>query len=300
MSTLQGQTAIVTGAGRGLGREHALLLAELGAAVVVNDNGAGMDGAGDDATPAHQVVEEIKARGGRAVAHIGSVTDWNTAGDMVQLAVDTFGGLDVLVNNAGILRDRMLVNMSESEWDSVIDVHLKGHFAPLRHAAAYWRTEHKAGRPRKAAVVNTSSGSGLRGNPGQGNYASAKAGIAMLTIVAARELERYGVRSNAIAPVARTRLTEAAPGLGDRISGGGDGGFDKWAPDNISPLVAYLASPECHISGRVFTVMGGHVGLQECWTESDAFDQDRKWTVDELAEALKKVPAGPAPFAMSA
>lgn len=292
---------MVTGAGRGLGREHALLLASLGARVVVNDNGAAPDGSGDDAAPARQVADEITARGGEAVAHTGSVSDWNTADALIGLAVETYGGLDILVNNAGILRDRTLANMTEAEWDAVIDVHLKGHFCPLRHAAAYWRGEAKAGRPRKAAVINTSSGSGLRGNPGQANYASAKAGIAMLTVVAARELERYGVRANAIAPVARTRLTSATPGLGDRLEAADGGGFDPWHPENVSPLVAYLASPDCHLSGRVFSVMGGHIGLQQSWTESDAFDvSERKWTVDEIAQAMKDLPAGPDEFRMSA
>ena len=299
-NALHGLTAVVTGAGRGLGREHALLLAAQGARIVVNDNGAGPDGVGDDATPAHQVVAEIQERGGQAVAHLGSVSDWKTSEELIALAVDTFGGLDILINNAGILRDRTLANMSEQEWDSVIDVHLKGHFCVLRHAAGYWRSEHKAGRARPAAVVNTSSGSGLRGNPGQANYAAAKAGIIMLSLVAARELERYGVRSNAIAPVARTRLTTATPGLGERIAATGKGGFDTWAPENISPLVAYLASPECRVSGRVFTVMGGHIGLQQGWLEEQAFDvEGRGWTVDELAEAMKDLPAGPPAFKMS-
>ncbi len=300
MATLEGRTAVITGAGRGLGREHALLFADLGAHVVVNDNGAGPDGSGDDGSPAHAVVNEIKARGGKAVAHIGSVSDWHSAREMVQLAVDTFGDLDILVNNAGILRDRTIVNMSESEWDTVMDVHLKGHFCVLRHAAEYWRSRSKAGETVAASVINTSSGSGLRGNPGQLNYASAKAGIAIMTVVAARELERYGVRVNAIAPVARTRLTMATPGLGDRIGGEGEGGFDKWAPDNVAPLVAWLAQQDCAVSGQVFSVMGGHIGVQQGWTEQESFDKDRKWTVDEVGDALQKLPAGPPAFVMSA
>ena len=298
MTTFNGRTAVITGAGRGLGREHALLLADLGANIVVNDNGSSADGSGDDATPAQQVVDEITARGGNAVAHIGSVSDWKTAKEMIDLAVDTFGGLDVLVNNAGILRDRTLVNMTEGEWDSVIDVHLKGHFCPLHHAANYWREQSKAGKAVSAAVVNTSSGSGLRGNPGQVNYASAKAGISIMSVVAARELERYGVRVNAIAPVARTRLTMAAPGLKDRL--GVTDGFDKWAPENISPLVAWLASDECAVSGQVFTVMGGHIGWQRGWEEQQSFDRDSRWTVDEIADALAVIPAGPPAFTMSA
>jgi NAD(P)-dependent dehydrogenase (short-subunit alcohol dehydrogenase family) len=287
MTSLAGRTAIITGAGRGIGREHALLFAKLGARVVVNDVAA--DSASN---PANDVVSEIRALGGEAVAHSGSVSNWNSAKELVELAVDTFGGLDVLVNNAGILRDRVLVNMSEQEWDSVMDVHLKGHFCPLRHAAAYWRAETKAGRPVAASVVNTSSGSGLRGNPGQINYASAKAGIAAMTVVAARELDRYGVRVNAIAPVARTRLTDSVPGLADRFAPPAEG-FDKWSPENISPLVAYLASTESHATGQVFTVLGGYIGRQQGWTEQESIDRDERWTVDGLASALAHLPATP-------
>ncbi|MBC3192996.1 SDR family NAD(P)-dependent oxidoreductase [Pseudonocardia sp. C8] len=291
--TLEGRTVIITGGGRGLGREHALRFAERGANVVVNDNGAGPDGAGDDTAPAREVVGEIVAKGGNAVAHIGSVSSWDSAREMVELAVETFGGLDVLVNNAGILRDRTIVNMSEAEWDAVTDVHLKGHFCPLRHAASYWRSESKAGKDVRASVINTSSGSGLRGNPGQLNYAAAKAGIAIMSVVAARELERYGVRVNAIAPVARTRLTEAAPGLGDRIAEETDGTFDIWSPANVTPLVSWLAEEKCHVSGQVFSIAGGHVGWQQGWVEQEAFDMDRAWTEAELADALAHLPAGP-------
>lgn len=298
MTDLVGQTAIITGGGRGLGREHALLLASRGANVVVNDNGAGPDGAEAAASPADEVVAEIVAAGGRAVAHIGSVSDWTAAEEMVDLAVDTFGRLDILVNNAGILRDRTIVNMSEQEWDSVMDVHLKGHFCPLRHAAAYWRQRSKDGHEVRAAVINTSSPSGLRGNPGQVNYATAKGGIAIMTLVAARELERYGVRVNAIAPVARTRLTMAAPGFSDAVTEE-TGGFDQWAPENISPLVAHLVSPDCQLSGRVFTVIGGHVGLQQSWMEAEAFDLERAWTAEELSQELAHIPPGPPPFVSS-
>lgn len=298
MTSLEGRTAIVTGAGRGLGRAHALLLAQLGARVVVNDTGGGLRGNGSDNDAASEVVAEIHAAGGEAVAHFGSVSDWDAAHDMVELTVRTFGGLDILVNNAGILRDRMLVNMSEADWDSVIDVHLKGHFCPLHHAAVYWRSESKSGRAVDASVINTSSGSGLRGNPGQINYASAKAGIATMTLVAARELARYGVRVNAIAPVARTRLTESTPGLGDRIEQ--EEGFDKWAPENVSPLVAWLASPECKLSGEVFGIVGGRIARQQCWTEQVLFEIDRRWMVDELPAALGHLPAGPAEFVFSA
>lgn len=293
MTTLKGRTAIITGAGRGLGRSHALRFAELGAAVVVND----MPGESGE-SPAQAVVDEITAAGGEAVAHEGSASNWEAAADMVQLAVNTFGSLDVLVNNAGILRDRTIVQMSEAEWDSVVDVHLKGHFCPLRHAAAYWRERTKAGEQVRASVINTSSGSGLRGNPGQVNYASAKSGIAMMTLVASRELGRYGVRVNAIAPVARTRLTLQTPGWAEKLATP-ETGFDKWAPENVTPLVSWLAQEDCHVSGQVFGVMGGHIGWQQGWTEHEAFDLDRAWTEDELQEALAKLPDSAPDFATS-
>jgi NAD(P)-dependent dehydrogenase (short-subunit alcohol dehydrogenase family) len=266
--------------------------------VVVNDTGAGLDGGGVDGTAAQAVVDEICAAGGQAIAHLGSVTDWTAAGELIDRAVSTFGGLDILVNNAGILRDRMLVNMSEAEWESVIDVHLKGHFCPLRHAAEYWRVQSKSGAAVNASVINTASGSGLRGNPGQINYASAKSGIAMMTVVASRELARYGVRVNAIAPVARTRLTENTPGLSDRI--GEQQGFDKWAPENISPLVAWLASPECRLSGEVFSIVGGRIGRQQVWSEHEVYEKPSRWMVNELREALAHLPAGPSEFVPSA
>src|SRR5262245_64861991 len=236
----ENKIAIVTGAGRGIGRSHALLLASEGAAVVVNDLGGSSDGQGNDDTPAQQVVDEIAAKGGRAVANYDSVSSWKGAESMVQQAVDGFGRLDVLINNAGILRDKMSFNMDEAEWDAVIDVHLKGHFAPSRFAAAYWRAKAKeTGEPANAKIVNTASESGLYGNAGQANYAAAKAGIASMTIVMARELERIGVRVNAIAPVARTRLTEqVASGFMDPK----EGEFDRFAPENISAVVGWLAS----------------------------------------------------------
>ena len=289
---------IVTGGGRGLGREHALLFARLGANVVVNDNGSASDGSAAEQSPADEVVAEIEAIGGRAVAHAGSVSDWDSAAAMVDLAVETFGGLDVLVNNAGILRDRFTVNMSEAEWDAVMNVHLKGHFCPLRHASAYWREQSKLGKPVNAAVVNTSSPSGLRGNPGQLNYAAAKAGIAAMTQVASRELERYGVRVNAIAPVARTRLTLASPEFATNLEVA-DGDFDEWDPANVSPLVAWLAAPDCRLSGQVFIVVGGHIGWQQGWSEIQTFDKAGRWTVDELRESLKDLPAGAPEFVSS-
>src|SRR5438067_7675915 len=246
MGALDGRVAIITGAGRGIGREHALLFASEGAKVIVNDLGGGMDGSGDDRTPAEQVVDEIKAMGGEAIANADNVADWEGGQRLINSAIEAFGELHVLVNNAGILRDRVLVNMTEEEWDDVIRVHLKGHFIPTRWAAAYWREQSKAGTPVKAAVVNTSSTSGLIGNAGQANYGAAKAGIGAFTIIAAQELIRYGVRSNAIAPAARTRLTEATPGLGDVVQPPKEpDAFDVWDPANISPLVAYLATENC-------------------------------------------------------
>jgi NAD(P)-dependent dehydrogenase (short-subunit alcohol dehydrogenase family) len=261
-----GKVAIVTGAGRGIGRSHALLLASEGAAVVVNDLGGSSGGDGADATPAQQVVDEITDAGGTAVANYDSVSSWEGAERMVQQAVDELGGLDVLVNNAGILRDKMSFNMDEAEWDSVIDVHLKGHFAPSKFAALHWRKKSKeTGQPVNAKIVNTASESGLYGNAGQANYAAAKAGIASLTIVMARELERTGVRVNAICPVARTRLTETVVGAGDFMTAK-EGEFDRFAPENISAVVAWLASDLSDgVTGQVVKVMGGHVQLLRGW-----------------------------------
>jgi NAD(P)-dependent dehydrogenase (short-subunit alcohol dehydrogenase family) len=244
MGALDGRVAIITGAGRGIGREHALLFAREGAHVVVNDLGGGTDGAGADSGPAHDVVAEIEALGGVAVANTDSVSDPAGAEKLVATAVEAFGDLHVLVNNAGILRDRLTINMSEQEWDAVVDVHLKGHFCPTRYAAAYWRERSKAGATVEAAVVNTSSGAGLVGNVGQLNYAAAKAGIAAMTIVEAMELARYGVRANCIAPVARTRLTLQTPGMGEQMAAPEDPDtFDQLDPANISPLVGYPPRP---------------------------------------------------------
>jgi NAD(P)-dependent dehydrogenase (short-subunit alcohol dehydrogenase family) len=288
MGRLDGRVAIVTGAGRGIGREHALLFAELGAKVVVNDLGAAMDGTGDDRSPAEQVVDEIKGLGGEAVANADNVADWEGGQRLIQSALDTFGDLHVLVNNAGILRDRVLINMTEEEWDSVIAVHLKGHFIPTKFAAVYWREQTKAGKTVQAAVINTSSTSGLLGNPGQANYGAAKAGIGAFTIITAQELGRYGVRVNAIAPAARTRLTVATPGLGDIIKAPDEPGkFDIWDPANVSPLVAWLATEDCPATGRVFWVQGGSVNLMTGWTIGEGVDRDDRWTVDELDEKLR-------------
>ncbi|MHB8681687.1 MAG: SDR family oxidoreductase [Acidimicrobiales bacterium] len=292
MGALDGRVAIITGAGRGIGREHALLFAAEGAKIVVNDLGGAIDGSGDDRTPAQQVVDEIKAMGGEAVANADDIADWEGGRRLVEAAVEAFGDLHVLVNNAGILRDKMLVNMAEEEWDSVIHVHLKGHFVPTRHAAAYWREQVKAGRDVKAAVVNTSSTSGLLGNPGQTNYGAAKAGIAAFTVIAAQELNRYGVRVNAIAPAARTRMTEQTPGLGDIVKAPSDpGAFDVWNPANISPLVGYLATESCPLTGQVFFVQGGQVRLFRNWTMTATIDNKDRWTVAALAEAMPSIVA---------
>jgi NAD(P)-dependent dehydrogenase (short-subunit alcohol dehydrogenase family) len=283
MGLFDGKVAIVTGAGRGIGREEALLLAREGAAVVVNDLGGSAAGEGGDATPAQQVVDEITTKGGRAAANYDSVSSWKGAEAMVQQAVDTFGGLDVLINNAGILRDKMSFNMDEAEWDSVVDVHLKGHFAPSRFAASYWRSKSKeSGEPVNAKIVNTASESGLYGNAGQANYAAAKAGIASMTIVMARELERIGVRVNAIAPVARTRLTETVAGAGDFMQAK-EGEFDRFAPENISAVVGWLASDlSAGVTGQVVKVMGGQVQLLRGWRPVTEAADDKPWTIDSI------------------
>src|SRR6267378_4837486 len=253
MPKLDGKVAVVTGAGRGIGREHAIALAQAGAKIVVNDLGASLAGEGTDTGPAHEVVREIETRGGEAVADGENVADFAGAKRLIDRAISTFGRLDVLVNNAGILRDRMLVNMDEHEWDAVIEVHLKGHFAPTRHAAAYWRERSKAGDNVTGRVINTSSPSGVFGNIGQSNYGAAKAGIAGLTLIAAQELHRYGVTVNCLAPNARTRMTEDTFDMGAPQEG-----FDPLDPSNMSPLVVALCAEEAqHITGQVFHVWGG-------------------------------------------
>ncbi len=280
-----GRIAIVTGAGRGLGREHALELARQGAKVVVNDLGTSGAGEGASAGPAYDVVAEIEAMGGEAVANGSDVADFAGARELVRQAVDTFGGLDVLVNNAGFLRDRMLVNTSEDEWDAVVRVHLKGHFAPLRHAAAYWRDEAKAGRPRQARIINTSSGAGLQGSIGQGTYSAAKAGIAGLTLVAAAELGRYGVTVNALAPAARTRMTEAA--FAEAMAEPEDG-FDAMHPANVAPLVAWLASVDSgDVTGRVIESEGGRLCVEEGWRHGPSVDLGRRWDPADVGAAVR-------------
>ena len=279
MHELTGRVAVVTGAGRGIGRAHALLLAAEGAQVVVNDLGGQTDGTGSDPSPAQQVVDEITAAGGSAIANFDDVADWDGAKRMIDEAVATFGDLHILVNNAGILRDRMLVNMSAEEWDAVIRVHLRGHFCPTRWAAAYWREQSKSGREGKRSVINTSSASGLFGNPGQTNYGAAKIGIATFSMIADSELARYGVRVNAIAPAAVTRLTSALSPEGAAAT------TDEWspiAPANIAPFVAYLATEDCPIHGRIFLVSGGTVHLFQPFAVIDAIEKDGLWTVGEL------------------
>ncbi len=292
MGALDGRVAIITGAGRGIGREHALLFASEGAKVVVNDLGGAVDGSGDDRSPAQQVVDEIKAMGGEAIANDDDIADWEGGKRLIDSAIETFGDLHVLVNNAGILRDRVLINMTESDWDAVIHVHLKGHFVPTRHAAAYWREQTKAGKEVKASVINTSSTSGLLGNPGQSNYGAAKSGIASFSVIIAEELKRYGVRVNAIAPAARTRMTESTPGLADIVAAPEDGAvFDSWDPANISPLVAYLATEGCPATGRVFFVQGGTVRNFENWTMTDKIERNERWTVADLQVEMPKLGA---------
>ena len=288
----EGRVAVVTGAGRGLGREHALELARQGARVVVNDLGTSGSGEGASSEPAEQVVALIKEMGGEAVANADDVADFAGAARMVRQAVETFGALDVLVNNAGFLRDRMLVTTSEEEWDAVVRVHLKGHFATLRHAASYWRDEAKAGRPRQARVVNTSSGAGLQGSLGQGAYSAAKAGIAGLTLVAAAELGRYGVTVNALAPAARTRMTEAA--FAETMARPSSG-FDAMDPANVSPVVAWLASEDsAGVTGRMIEVEGGRICVEEGWRHGPAEDRGRRWRAAEVGPAVRALLAASA------
>jgi NAD(P)-dependent dehydrogenase (short-subunit alcohol dehydrogenase family) len=293
----EGRVAIVTGAGRGLGREHALELARQGAKVVVNDLGAGVDGSGGSHGPADEVVEAIRDMGGEAVVNWDDVSDWEGARRMVETATETFGCLDVLVNNAGILRDRMLVNMTPEEWDDVIRVHMRGTFAPTRWAAGYWRDRSKAGESPDARVICTSSSSGIYGNVGQTNYGAAKAGIAAFTIIASMELARYGVTVNAIAPGARTRMTEdlaRARGVADPAPGE----WDPRDPSNVAPLVAWLASEESgHVTGRVFNVAGGRISVAEGWHAGPEVDKGARWDPADLGPAVSSLVEQAAPNA---
>ncbi|MEV5651630.1 SDR family oxidoreductase [Nocardia sp. NPDC052254] len=288
MGALDGRVAVVTGAGRGIGREHALLFAAEGAAVVVNDLGGSNAGEGSDAGPAHDVVDEIRAAGGKAVANGDNVALWDGAKNLVDQAISEFGTLDVVINNAGILRDGFVAALEESQWDAVIAVHLKGHFNVLRHASAYWKQQAKAGKQPNVAVVNTASASGVTlPNAGQANYGAAKAGIAALTLVAADELERYGVRVNAIAPMARTRLTLATPGMGAIFAAEvPEGEFDAFSPANISPLVAYLSTDKCPLTGKVFAVQGGAISELGGWHDVKTIETDGPWLIDDIAARL--------------
>ncbi|WP_433757138.1 SDR family oxidoreductase [Nocardia sp. CA-135398] len=291
MGALEGRVAVITGAGRGIGREHALLFAREGAAVVVNDLGGSNAGEGSDIGPAQEVVNEIIAAGGKAVANTDDIASWDGAGSVVAQAVSELGGLDIVVNNAGILRDAFIAGMDEAQWDAVIAVHLKGHAAVLHHAAAYWKAQSKAGNQPNAAVINTASASGTTiPNAGQANYGAAKAAIAALTLVAADELARYGVRVNAIAPIARTRLTLATPGMGEMMAAEAaaieDGDFDAFSPANISPLVAYLASEKCPITGKVFAVQGGAISELAGWHDVKTIETNGPWLIDDIAARL--------------
>lgn len=288
MGTLDGRVAVITGAGRGIGREHALLFAKEGATVVVNDLGGSNEGEGSDTGPAQEVVDEITAAGGRAVANTDDVATWDGAQRLVAQAVEEFGGLDVVVNNAGILRDSFVATLTEAQWDSVLAVHLKGHVGVLHHAAAYWKGRSKAGEQPNAAVVNTASASGLTvPQAGQTNYGAAKAGIAAVTLVAADELARYGVRVNAIAPIARTRLTLATPGMGaifaEEVA---EGEFDAFSPANISPVIAYLATEKCLITGKVFAVQGGAISELAGWHDVRTIETDGPWEIEDIAARL--------------
>jgi NAD(P)-dependent dehydrogenase (short-subunit alcohol dehydrogenase family) len=293
----EGRVVIVTGAGRGIGRAHALEFARQGARVVVNDLGVTGDGkaAAAGESPAEQVVAEIRAAGGQAITNADDVADWEGSRRLVQAAIDTWGRLDVLVNNAGFVRDRMLVSTSEDEWDAVIRVHLKGHFATMRHAAAYWRDRSKAGEPVDARVINTSSGAGLQGSVGQGAYSAAKAGIAGLTLVAAAELGRYGVSVNAIAPAARTRMTEQ---VFAQTMAKPEAGFDVMAPENVAPLVVWLGSAGSKsVTGRVFEVQGGELTLSDGWRPAAKIDRARRWEPAEIGAAVRElIGSAPAPM----
>ena len=297
MPDLSGKVAIVTGAGRGIGRAHALALAAAGAKVIVNDLGGSLAGEGADLSPAEQVVAEIEAAHGEAIADGEDVADFEGARRLVEHAIAAFGCVDIVVNNAGILRDRMLVNMEEDEWDAVIAVHLKGHFAVTRHAAGHWRERAKAGEQLRARVINTSSPSGVFGNVGQTNYGAAKAGIAGFTVIAAQELARYGVTVNCLAPNARTRMTEETFEMGERPEG-----FDPLDPANIAPVVVALCADDAQeITGQVFHVWGGAVNALQGWTGGELFQRDDGWDADGLLAAmLERFPGGAAPEGMVA
>ena len=290
MNQLKDRVIVVTGSGRGIGREHALLAAAEGAKVVVNDSGAGPDGKGSDPSRAAEVADEITAAGGTAIARSADVTTVAGAEELLDAAVEKFGAVHGLVNNAGILRDRMFVNMSEDEWDDVIRGQLRATFAPCRVFGAYWRDRSKAGDEVEASIVNVSSTSGLLGAVGQSNYGAAKAGIASLTVILAQELERYGIRVNAITPVARTRMTENVPGIKDMVAEPADpDAFDVYHPGNVSPVVAYLLTEQCTANGSVFYAKGGEIRQFLGWQYGKVIDKGARWTVDELVQEMSSL-----------
>ena len=293
----EGRVVIVTGAGRGIGRAHAIEFARQGASVVVNDLGASLDGQGQSGGPAEEVAEEIRGLGAKAVVDGNDVADWDGSRALVQTAVEHFGGLDVVVNNAGFVRDRMFANVTEEEWDAVVRVHLKGHFCVARWAAAYWRDRSKAGETNDARIINTSSGAGLLGSVGQAAYSAAKGGILSMTLVQAAELGRYGVTANAIAPAARTRMTEEV--FAATMKPPEEGAFDAMSPDNVSPFVVWLGSPEsAGITGRVFEVEAGKIGVADGWQHGPTTDKGARWDPAEVGHAVQELLAAapdPAP-----
>ena len=285
MGICDGRVVIVTGAARGIGREHALAFAKEGAKVVVNDLGVELDGTGGGSGPAGEVVQQIRDEGGEAMAHGADVSDWNQTADAVKQTLETFGRLDVVVNNAGFVRDRMFVSCSEEEWDAIIKVHLKGHFCLSRHAAEHWRNESKAGNKVDARIINTSSGAGLQGSVGQSSYSAAKAGIATLTLIQAAEMGRYGITSNAIAPSARTRMTEGV--FEDMMAKPEEGAFDTMDPANVSPLVVWLGSGESKdVTGQVFEISGGDISVADGWRAGPNVDKAARWAPDEVGKAV--------------
>ena len=297
MGICDGRVVVITGAGRGLGRAHALAFAAEGAKVVVNDLGASLQGEGTDLSPAQEVVNEIVAAGGEAIVNGDDISDWDGAGSLVQSAIDTFGGLDTVVTNAGIVRDRMFVNMSVDDWDAVIRVHLRGTFCPVKRAVEYWRAESKAGRPRAGRIITTSSGAGLMGSLAQTNYSTAKAGIAGFTINIAAELGRLGVTANSIAPSARSRMTEDAFA---EMMAKPESGFDAMDPANISPIVVWLGSDQSgHVTGRVFECAGGELSVADGWQHGTAVDKGDRWDPAELGPVVDGlIAAAPAPAAV--
>ena len=294
MGICDGRVVIVTGSARGIGREHALAFGRAGAKVVVNDLGVELDGSGGGSGPAGELVDELRKAGGEAIANGADVSSWEDTGALVKQTLEAFGRLDVVVNNAGFVRDRMFVSCSEQEWDAVVRVHLKGHFCLARHAAEYWRNESKAGRAVDARIINTSSGAGLQGSIGQSAYSAAKAGIATLTLIQAAELGRYGITANAIAPSARTRMTEDV--FADMMAKP-DSGFDAMDPANISPLVVWLGSAESKdVTGQVFEIVGGEISVGDGWRKGPKVDKGARWEPDEVGSAVaellrKAVPA---------